>query len=182
MVDPGTGVDGNVPDSSGGSVLPDWLPTSEEGLEDLVLGWVVAWFVNQFVNPVINAFLDLFTIIIDAVILVFLGGDGELSASGLWGLADLPLVFASVVADAGAVPVTVGLDIISDVNGMVVGIAESAGIVGLPIATALWVGWTLLVTWVLWRIVEMVDIPVIQLGVTLKTLFAPVTAVWRWLT
>jgi hypothetical protein len=174
------------------SVMPSWLSSNISKLKPLLTEgprkWATAIVIGviwgMFIQPIVGGFLAAGATLIDPVIWVFLGSDGELGLSpdSTLGLADIPLALEDALLGSG----TLGLlfrpvfQFLDAYQGVLATVAAEAGPIGPAIVIA---GWTLLVLilgQIAWWIIRSVDVPFINLGPILKGLSAPFRKLYAW--
>lgn len=129
-----------------------------------IIGTVIAWVVDRFIVPIFRGFAQAGAAIIQAILAVFLGRDLTWAAEGSIGLADIPLWFLTNLIEAGA-PIGSGiLTVLDTLNIAIETVALQAGPAAPVVATGLYGAVALSVGYVTWSIIQVIDIPGIQLS------------------
>lgn len=161
-------------------IVPNWVwAVGDRGQELLrnprnaVLTIVIGFVVDQLLFPIFRSIATIGLTIVDAVTLLFFGTDRTLSATGQLGLADIPL-YASSIVIGGAEPVVLSVvGFVLDLNQQVGEVAASAGFAGFPIAAGLAVAEVGVLLYVTWSLVEIIDVPLIELDGILQVALYP---------
>lgn len=160
--------------------VPDFVwAVGDRGIELLknprnaVITIIFGYFVDRIIFPIFEAVAQVGIILVDSVQILFFGFDRTLGAGGKIGLADLPLVFVDLLTDGIQPAVTGVVGQINQINRQVARVAADAGLAALPVVTLAAVVEIGLALYVLWWIVETVDVPYVDVDGLLRTTAYP---------
>lgn len=157
------------------SPVPEWVYKPQ----DMIYGFIVTFLVERLLRPMVGSIIDQFAMVVDTILIAFVGDDYVPSATGQLGLADVPVWLAVQIIGLVVRTTTVALNMFAEVNTMIATVAGRGGLAAAPIVTILWVLEVALVAWIVWRLIRMVDVPVVNLGPILSTITAPGRFFWR---
>lgn len=149
----------------------------EEFLRDprtYIIGTTVGYLVDTFIYPFFGALATAGTAMITAVLVVFLGSDLSLGATGSLGLADIPLYVTASLIGAGG---PVGADLLGFVfqfNAAIAQVAADAGLAAPAIVTLLYGAEALVVIYLLWSLIQVIDVPIIEVSGVVRVVLLPV--------
>lgn len=155
--------------------VPDFVwAVGDRGIELLknprnaVITIIFGYFVDRIIFPIFEAVAQVGIILVDSVQILFFGFDRSLGAAGGIGLADLPLVFVSLLTGALQPPMMAFVGQVNQVNQQIGRVAADAGLAAFPVvalAAVVEIGAAL---YVLWWILETLDIPAVDLDGLLR--------------
>lgn len=134
---------------------------------------VAVWFIDSFVTPIVGAIIGTGQLFINAILLLFFGGDYRFGSTGQFGLADFGLYLWRVVTTSLTASLFSLVTAVRGFNQSLAQIGAEAGIAAPIIVTALYIVELAIGLWAIWFVIRAVDIPVINLGPILSGLAAP---------
>ncbi|WP_284007826.1 hypothetical protein [Haloarcula pelagica] len=168
------------------SVVPDWVYVYSGRIRNFfrdprgaVLSIVVTFVFNEFVYPILNGIIATGEALIDTVLLIFFGADRAVGATGQLGIADLPIWAATQLTTAASGPAASILGVIRSYNVAVGQTAAQAGIAAPAVVFVLYAAEIAAVLFVLWSVVQTVDVPFIKLGGILRIVMVPINAIQK---
>ena len=181
--------------TGGGSVIPDWVSqVGERGIalitnpKNAVLSIIVGFLGYDIVEPIFVAIYRIGKLLISIPVTVVYGTDqriGWLSSGSVgdsavgFGIADVPVYIARLVIEALSPVVQAVFGVIRAFNGSVVTLTLSAGLAGPPVAAALITVEIGLGLYLGWAVLQIIDIPGIQLSGIARVATAPLRTLTR---
>jgi hypothetical protein len=139
-----------------------------------IIGTVLAFVVEDVLTPLFEGIVTAGTAMLTAILTVFLGGDLALSADGPLGIADAPLWLADRLIGGGDAIGGPVVGFYTDLNGAIAGLAAQAGPAAPLVAAGLYGGLLFLTGYALWSLIQVIDIPLIQLSGALRVVGWPI--------
>lgn len=153
------------------------LPSFKAWLREFVFRTITVWVVENVIEPIVGAFVGLGALIIEAILTTAFGADQEVGGSP--GLADGVLFVATRLAGTTAPVTSEILEVVVSFNEAVAAVAASAGIAAAPAVAALVVGEFVVVFYVAWSIIQIIDFPFVDVDDFLKRVTEPLQALFR---
>ena len=141
-----------------------------------ILGVVVGFAVTNFVNPIFNGVFATGEALVDTVLLIAFGADRAVGPQGQLGIVDLPIWFVTTLVAAFRGPAASILAIIQSFNVTVGQVAAQAGIAAPAVVTVLYAAQIAAVLYVLWAIIQVIDVPFVELSGLVSIVMAPINA------
>lgn len=151
--------------------------------KEFILDVVMNWMFNSFLKPIAESIWNGGSAVIDALLLVFFGGNYKIGHPGETsvGILDLPFL---ITKPLGLSYQTIGESIssaITAINSPIVEAVSTLGIAAPIVAPVLIVIELAAAAWLLWLTISLIDIPAIRGVATVKAALRPLTNFIGWL-